>query len=72
MGQAELLVDALLVGVDCLRADEQLFTDFRRAVATSDELENVLLTLREFLELRALVSVLGSTLDALCQRSRKP
>src|SRR5215211_4227553 len=36
MRQSELLLNALLIGVDGLRADEQPLADFRRGVALGD------------------------------------
>src|SRR3954470_22068879 len=50
VGNPELLLDALLVRVHRLRADEELLTDFRRGIALRYEAEHVLLALRQVLE----------------------
>src|SRR6185437_7698553 len=52
--QSELLLDALLVGVDGLGTDEQLLADLRRRVPLRHEAQHVALALRQLLELIAL------------------
>src|SRR6185312_14581693 len=49
--QPELLLDALLVRVDRLRADEQLLADLRRRIALGHVAQHVTLALRQLLEL---------------------
>src|SRR5688572_26271074 len=58
--EAELLGDALLVGIHRLRADEKLLADLRRGVARRDEPQHVAFPIGELLELRALVGVFGT------------
>src|SRR5436190_13693595 len=48
--QPELFLDALLVRVHRLWADEQTLTDLRRRIALRDEPEDVSLALRELVE----------------------
>ena len=71
MRQPQFLVDALLVGVDRLGADEQLLADLGRAIAASDEFQDVLLALGELFEPGALVGVLRSSLNSLRQGTRR-
>src|SRR5438874_953684 len=50
VAEAELFLDALFVGVDGLRADEQPPADLGRRVALRHEPKDVALTLRELVE----------------------
>src|SRR6185437_9481221 len=71
--QPELLLDALLVRVDGLRADEQLLADLRRRVALGHVAQYVALALSQLLELVALRGrriLLGEVLGQHTRRRR--
>ena len=59
MGQPELFLDALLVRIHGLRADEQFLADLRRRVTLSDEAQHV----RTELEVDRLTSELSSRFE---------
>src|SRR5579863_8065265 len=50
MRDADLVLDALLVRIDRLGVDGQLFTDLRRRVSLGDEAQHVALALSQALE----------------------
>ena len=55
VGEAELVVDSLLVGIHRLGTDRELFTDLRRGVTLRDELHHGALPIGEPVDHQALL-----------------
>jgi hypothetical protein len=58
VGEPELFVDSLLVGIDRLRTDEKLLPDLRGTVAAGNVAKNIALSFRELLVPLALIGML--------------